>query len=159
MNGEKITLEPSEILIERKTKEGKLTLKNMSSEDYGFKIKTTHPTHYNVRPCLGVVERGKAVEVYVVLLRPEEYLGTHKFQIQLVMGSKILLEKNLSGMFSLPGIELIEKKISIRYMDEITPTTVEGFKIDSEKNLLLFVCGLIIMYYLLILLRKLVFGV
>lgn len=158
MDRDKIALEPAEILISRDTKEGSITLRNTSGMDCGFKVKTTHPASYNVRPCLGVIERGKAVAVSISLQRTDEHLSLHKFQLQFVAGTKVLLEENLARLFTLPGMELIEKRVGVRYADE-EKMALEGFRMDNEGDLPFFVCVVIVLYYLLILLRKLVFGV
>jgi len=61
-----------------------ITLENVTSSSVGFKIKTTAPKNYLVRPSTGVVEPHASLKVQIILqpLKTEPESGVDRFSIQ-----------------------------------------------------------------------------
>jgi len=72
-----------------------LTLQNITSEKVCFKVKTTAPRRYCVRPNSGMIDAGQTMEVSI-MLQPFQYdpneRNNHKFMVQ----SMTLSEENAS---------------------------------------------------------------
>ncbi|KAI5185274.1 hypothetical protein NEHOM01_0732 [Nematocida homosporus] len=145
----------SEVILDREKQEARIIITNTSSVDYGFKIKATHPESYSVRPSTGVLEKGKEVEVLIRILAGEEQITQHKFLMQFVAGHRGLLEENLPQLFGLPGIEKVERRFAVRYHQE---SKKEEVHVEKEENILLVLASVFIMYYLAMLLKKMIFG-
>ncbi|KAI5180907.1 hypothetical protein NEOKW01_1148 [Nematocida sp. AWRm80] len=138
---------PESILINRAIKEGSICVSNTSGTDYAFKIKTTHPTNYKVRPSTGILSANSTITITINIIKIED-ISKHKFLFQFIPGTKEVLQQNLKKLFSLQ-LNIIEKKIGIHY------STTEP---KQEYNWLLCVSVIFILYYIIILIKKLVLG-
>jgi len=157
MDQDKISVEHPEVVVNKETKRGRIHIRNSSGSDYGFKIKSTHSSMYLVKPSIGVIEKSKDVSVSVELLEKDEDVTKHKFLVQLVPGTKNIIEENLQKIFSLPGIEKIEKKLSVRYAVS-EKKEKEAPQKSEEKSVFVLISALAIGYYLCVLMGKLIFG-
>lgn len=70
------------IQINPLTREGTLFIKNTSSLPIIFKIKTTHPESYTVRPNIGIVEPKMHTSIRIVLADASSSLRSHRFMVQ-----------------------------------------------------------------------------
>ncbi|KAI5170625.1 hypothetical protein NEFER03_0084 [Nematocida sp. LUAm3] len=148
-------IEKEEVVLDRKTREGVILMRNGTSSDYGFKIKATHPDNYSVRPSTGILERGAEQVIEIKHIAKSENYQSNKFLLQFVMGQRVLIETNLQKLFSLPGIEKIEKRLSVRYALE---RKKNENPVKKEESILLIFSALFITYYLGLLLKKMIFG-
>lgn len=152
---EKGVIIPQEVLIRKETGRCVLVMKNISSTDYAFKIKTTHPKSYLVRPCIGVIEHGEEAVIEIELIEKDGNLSKHRFLVQLAFGPRAFLQDNLQRIFVLSGIEKIERRVSVRYLSDSKPE--ERPPIEKEKSLFALLAVLFVLYHLMVLIRKMIF--
>lgn len=120
-----VEIEPSELSFQRPfTKEVSeiLRLRNPNSTAVAFKVKTTAPKHYCVRPNSGRIEAGQAVEVTVLLQAMKSQPEAKCKDKFLVQSTLIHPEFDLNG--GIPAVfetaaknEIQEKKIKVVYLD------------------------------------------
>jgi len=122
-----IELEPSELEFQRPfTREVTQTLriKNTNYEPVAFKVKTTAPKQYCVRPNSGRIEAGKEVEVQVLLQQmkkdpPPDFKCRDKFLVQSILITADREAENVQQIWS--QVEksaksaIQEKKIRVVY--------------------------------------------
>jgi len=127
-----------------------LKLKNPHSDPVAFKVKTTAPKQYCVRPNSGRIEAGSSVEVQVLLQAMKEDPAPDakcrdKFLVQSVA---VTADKEFSNVASIwSHIEqtakssIQEKKIRVLFLpaddSTATPGRVNGVKHDDEPSMLL----------------------
>ncbi|KAL2001869.1 hypothetical protein VTN02DRAFT_1081 [Thermoascus thermophilus] len=127
-----VDLEPSDLGFKRpfnREVSQTLHLRNPNSEPVAFKVKTTAPKHYCVRPNSGRIEPGQHVEVQVLLQAmkeepPLDFKCKDKFLVQSVAVSGDLEFQNVTSIFdraAKPSIQ--ERKIRVTFLppDEPTP--------------------------------------
>lgn len=175
MDNEDIVIEPSAVLLDPATGKGSVTLRNIGVYDCGYKIKTTHPLSYSVRPSTGILKKQEEVGV----LFSAKYLGhenpktlcrkdleRHKFLFQFVGGTRTLIENNLHRLFTKPGIKIIEKRLSVTTTEDMpvtgTAPSTNSLRSSSpeekESCVLVLVSLCIIGYYFGLLLQKHLLG-
>lgn len=81
---EEVLIDPeSTILIEPSSRRGEIQINNHSMSGKGFKIKTTKPDDYTVKPNIGIIHplQKEAIEIIV---QPKTSISTeHKFLIEI----------------------------------------------------------------------------
>lgn len=83
MNTSSIMIFPSKsIVIDSVTKKGQLTLQNNALSGGAYKIRTTNPKDYSVRPNVGIIKPLQTVTIDVVL-QVESTSKNHKFMVEL----------------------------------------------------------------------------
>ncbi|PYH45173.1 putative integral ER membrane protein Scs2 [Aspergillus saccharolyticus JOP 1030-1] len=110
-----------------------LHLKNESAEPVVFKVKTTAPKHYCVRPNSGRIDPGKHVDVQVLLqaMKEEPALDAKckdKFLVQTVAVTRDMEFANVTSIFEkAPKTALQERKIRVNWLAaEDTPAEEQG---------------------------------
>ncbi|KAJ5339212.1 hypothetical protein N7452_005940 [Penicillium brevicompactum] len=99
-----------------------LRLSNPNQEAVVFKVKTTAPKHYCVRPNSGQIEPGQSVEVQVLLqaMKEEPAPGAKckdKFLVQAVPVSRGLENATVSQIFDqTPKADVVERKIRVVFI-------------------------------------------
>ncbi|EEA27897.1 phosphatidylinositol-binding protein scs2 [Talaromyces marneffei ATCC 18224] len=99
-----------------------LHIRNPQSDPIAFKVKTTAPKHYCVRPNSGRVEPGKHVEVQVLLQAmkedpPADAKCKDKFLVQSVAITGDLEFSNVTSIFEkAPKSAIQERKIRVTYL-------------------------------------------
>ncbi|CAG8891103.1 unnamed protein product [Penicillium egyptiacum] len=120
-----IQIEPSELGFKRPFNHEVcqvLHLSNPNEESVVFKVKTTAPKHYCVRPNSGHIEPGKTVEVQVLLQAMKEDPAPDakckdKFLVQAVPVSRGLEDASVSQIFDqTPKADVVERKIRVVYL-------------------------------------------
>ncbi|KAJ5143983.1 uncharacterized protein N7515_002770 [Penicillium bovifimosum] len=133
-----IQIEPSELGFKRPfTQEvcQVLRLTNPNHEGVVFKVKTTAPKHYCVRPNSGHIQPGQTVEVQVLLQAMKEDPAPDakckdKFLVQAVSVTSGLEDASVSQIFDqTPKTDVVERKIRVVYLatdasDENGPDSV-----------------------------------
>ncbi|KAH7025920.1 PapD-like protein [Microdochium trichocladiopsis] len=100
-----------------------LSIKNPNSHPIAFKVKTTAPKQYCVRPNSGRVEPGKEVEVAVILQAmkhepPPDTKCRDKFLVQSVEITGDKEFANLSAIWdSVPKSSVVERKIRVSFIN------------------------------------------
>ncbi|KAJ5542150.1 hypothetical protein N7535_004573 [Penicillium sp. DV-2018c] len=121
-----IQIEPSELGFKRPfTQEvcQVLRLSNPNQDGVVFKVKTTAPKHYCVRPNSGHIQPGKTVEVQVLLqaMKEDPAPGTKckdKFLVQAVSVASGLENASVGQIFDqTPKSDVVERKIRVSYLD------------------------------------------
>merc|ERR1719384_889800 len=113
-----IEVSPSDLLVFNKTggsvAESSLTLTNKSAGTVAFKVKTTAPDSYIVRPSLGTLARGDETEVKIVLQKQAKANDTNpdRFLVQAVVvgEGKVVTRQDWPGI---PKESLQEKKLEV----------------------------------------------
>ncbi|KAL1977946.1 hypothetical protein VTN31DRAFT_805 [Thermomyces dupontii] len=108
-------------------------LRNLNNEPVAFKVKTTAPKHYCVRPNSGRIEPGKSVEVQVLLQAmkedpPLDAKCKDKFLVQSVAITGDYEYSNIASIFEkVPKSAVQERKIRVNYLPPLGATngTVE----------------------------------
>ncbi|KAJ5320355.1 hypothetical protein N7508_000638 [Penicillium antarcticum] len=122
-----IQIEPSELGFHRPFNHEKcqvLRLTNTNQESVVFKVKTTAPKHYCVRPNSGHIEPGKAVEVQVLLqvLKDAPAPGAKckdKFLVQAVPVAPGQEQASVTQVFDqTPKADVVERKIRVTWLEE-----------------------------------------
>lgn len=114
-----------------------LQLKNVADESVAFKVKTTAPKKYVVRPSSGIVEKGSTKDIQVILQPQKEPLASYqpckdKFLIQSI-ATKGNTEVT-SDMFSnLAEIQQTKLRVNMRPGKSPPSPVPEG--IESESPL------------------------
>ncbi|KAJ5938793.1 hypothetical protein N7466_001927 [Penicillium verhagenii] len=112
-----------------------LRLGNTTQEPLVFKVKTTAPKHYCVRPNSGRVEPGKQVEVQVLLQAMKEEPASDakckdKFLVQSVAVTKDMEFANVTSIFEKASKSaVVERKIRVVWL---APTEVKEEPLDDE---------------------------
>lgn len=114
----------------RKQIRSDLYLHNKSSEAVAFKVKTTAPKKYSVKPNTGIVPPGKSIEVQVHMTAQKEVpvdvqSCKDKFLVQSVATTVSDASGVTSEMFSKTnGKEVFENKLRVVYSTPAPPPTV-----------------------------------
>ncbi|KAJ5811081.1 Major sperm protein [Penicillium robsamsonii] len=120
-----IQIEPSELGFKRPFNHEVcqvLRLSNPNEESVVFKVKTTAPKHYCVRPNSGHIQPGKTVEVQVLLQAMKEDPAADakckdKFLVQAVPVSRGLEDASVGQIFDqTPKADVVERKIRVVYL-------------------------------------------
>ncbi|KAJ6000753.1 hypothetical protein N7481_001162 [Penicillium waksmanii] len=99
-----------------------LRLRNAGQDSVVFKVKTTAPKHYCVRPNSGRIEPGRAVEVQVLLQALKDEPATDakckdKFLVQSVAVSPDMEHANVTSIFERsPKSAMVERKIRVMWL-------------------------------------------
>ncbi|OKL58952.1 hypothetical protein UA08_05704 [Talaromyces atroroseus] len=99
-----------------------LHIRNPQDNPVAFKVKTTAPKHYCVRPNSGRIEPGKHVEVQVLLQAmkedpPADAKCKDKFLVQSVAVTGDLEFSNVTSIFeNAPKASIQERKIRVNYL-------------------------------------------
>ncbi|OAG31729.1 hypothetical protein NEDG_00204 [Nematocida displodere] len=158
MSIESIVVHPSDVLLKKDTGLCKLRVKNTGDLDYGFKIKSTHPACYSVRPSTGILLKYDEIEIVIRQNRGKDQdMQHHKFLLQFAPATKELIRENLQELFNLPGIEKVEKRLSVLYSSDADVSA--GEEAGEKQSLVFFVASLFVAYYTSMLLKKILFGV
>ncbi|KAK7974008.1 hypothetical protein PG989_015856 [Apiospora arundinis] len=122
-----------------------LKIRNPNTQPVAFKVKTTAPKQYCVRPNSGRVEPGKEVEVQVILqaMKTEPPLDTRcrdKFLVQSVPITSDKEFSNLTAIWdSIDKSQVVEKKIRVVFLSPrgtagAVPSQLETPKRNSTVN-------------------------
>ncbi|OQE36210.1 hypothetical protein PENCOP_c012G07459 [Penicillium coprophilum] len=135
-----IQIEPSELGFKRPFNHEVcqvLRLSNPNAESVVFKVKTTAPKHYCVRPNSGHIEPGKTVEVQVLLQAMKEDPAADakckdKFLVQAVPVSRGLEDASVGQIFDqTPKADVVERKIRVVYL--ATDATSANDSVHGEE--------------------------
>lgn len=124
MSGEIISVQPSELKFPfelRKQVSTSLRLVNVTSEYVAFKVKTTSPKKYCVRPNTGLVPPQSSAEVVVTMQAqkemPADLQCKDKFLVQSVLVPASVSKDNYQEMFNKEnGREIHEIKLRVIYV-------------------------------------------
>ncbi|CRG85443.1 putative protein C17C9,12 [Talaromyces islandicus] len=128
-----VELEPSDLGFRRpfdREVTETLRLRNSNSDPVAFKVKTTAPKHYCVRPNSGRIEPGKHVEVQVLLQAmkedpPADAKCKDKFLVQSVSITGDLEFSNVTSIFEkAPKASVQERKIRVTFLPAEGPNGV-----------------------------------
>lgn len=155
-----IIISPFEVILDKETKKGELLLRNITKKDYAFKIKTTHPENYKVKPSMGILDGHKELHVSIELVGHKQIydLSEHRFLFQFVESAQALTNESLKQIFLLKGIKTLEQKISIRYAGALNSEDAHSTA-EPNKDIILWLAIGFIIYCTAILFRKILFGV
>ncbi|KAJ4811852.1 Vesicle-associated protein 1-1 [Rhynchospora pubera] len=115
-----------------------MQLTNKTDKYVAFKVKTTNPKKYSVRPNTGVVQPGSTCNVTVTMLAPKEipqdYHCKDKFLVQSVVVEEGTASKDIvSDMFNkAPGKVVEEFKLRVVYIPANPPSPVPE---EGEEDL------------------------
>lgn len=114
-----------------------LRLTNNGEEDVGFKVKTTAPRRYCVRPNASVVKPGTTMDVNIMMLPQKE----QPQDLQKCKDKFLIQYMNMDGeefspdMFSKGKIKPLEKKLKVFYTGAVPPAPVlEGEELQEETE-------------------------
>jgi len=135
-----VDIEPAELGFRRpfnREVSQTLHLRNPNRDAIAFKVKTTAPKHYCVRPNSGRIEAGKQVEVQVLLQAmkeepPLDIKCKDKFLVQAVAITGDMEYSNITSIFdkaTKPSIQ--ERKIRVNFLTTDEPATPLG---SGETN-------------------------
>ncbi|KAJ2699680.1 phosphatidylinositol-binding protein scs2 [Coemansia sp. IMI 209128] len=108
-----------------------LRLTNKNNSPVAFKVKTTAPKQYCVRPNAGRIEPGDSVEVQVVLQPmkeepPVDFKCRDKFLVQSIQITPEMESMPMTELWAMVEREakssINEKKLRVRYTSDSTPT-------------------------------------
>ncbi|KAK1381789.1 Vesicle-associated protein 1-2 [Heracleum sosnowskyi] len=128
--GELLNIEPRELKFTfelRKQISSSLTLINKTDKDVAFKVKTTNPKKYCVRPNTGVVLPGSTCDVTVTMQAqkeaPPDMHCKDKFLLQSVVASTGAIAKDITTeMFSREAGNVVEEcKLRVLYVSPTHP--------------------------------------
>lgn len=127
-----------------------MTIVNNASHNVAFKVKTTAPKFYCVRPNAAVIAPGESVEIQVIFLGLSEepaanYNCRDKFLVITLPAPEDLDDKGVADAWSKleasRGKEAVSKKIKVRYVtsDEISPAVAkqdveESVEVEKEEK-------------------------
>ncbi|KAF2178107.1 MSP domain-containing protein [Zopfia rhizophila CBS 207.26] len=147
-----VELEPAELGFKRPFQQEvsqTLRLKNPHSDPVAFKVKTTAPKQYCVRPNSGRIEPGKEVDVQVLLqaMKEDPPLDAKCRDKFLVQSVAVTADKEFSNVASIwSNIEqnakssIQEKKIRVNFLpaDYVTetPPNINGVSHQDERSML-----------------------
>ena len=81
---EEILIDPESVIrIDFKTRKGEITMHNNSVSGKAFKIKTTKPNDYAVRPNIGIIHPLHKVQIEVSALESTRESSDHKFLVEI----------------------------------------------------------------------------
>ncbi|KAI0755173.1 PapD-like protein [Daedaleopsis nitida] len=123
-----------------------LQITNHNTQPVAFKVKTTAPKLYCVRPNSGRVEPGETVEVAVMLQAMKEDLPTNtkckdKFLIQSTIITPEKESMSLQDMWNVSGEDVISQKIRVAYLPPEGQTVPEEDETHANMSSLLGVPG------------------
>ncbi|KAI0688876.1 PapD-like protein [Earliella scabrosa] len=123
-----------------------LQITNNNAQPVAFKVKTTAPKLYCVRPNSGRVEPGETVEVAVMLQAMKEDLPTNakckdKFLIQSTTITPEKESMSLQDMWNVEGDEVHSQKIRVVYLPPEGQTVPEEDESHANMSSLLAVPG------------------
>jgi len=139
-----IALDPNELGFRRPfTQEvtQSLTIKNTHYEPIAFKVKTTAPKQYCVRPNSGRIEAGQSVSVKVLLQQmkddpPPDYKCKDKFLVQSVAITADLESQNTAEIWAWMAKNdkgsIQEKKIRVVFLSE--EGAVNGLSVENTSR-------------------------
>lgn len=159
MEAEKLQISPEAALLNKKTGAASLEITNRAEVSYAFKIKTTHPAIYSVKPSIGVLEKGKSARIEIMNLKMEGApdVKKQKFLVKFSPCNRQMSPSDLKELFNLKGIEVIDKKVGICYEDELKAESRSGAK-KGERNFLFSLILFFVAYQILLLVKRLIFG-
>ncbi|KAI3326041.1 VAMP-associated protein [Xylariaceae sp. AK1471] len=117
-----------------------LKIRNPNTHPVAFKVKTTAPKQYCVRPNSGRVEPGKEVEVQVILqaMKQEPAPGTKCRDKFLVQSVAITSDKEFANLASIwdtiDKSSIQEKKIRVAFLDPKGSPTADSAIATPNKN-------------------------
>lgn len=139
-----LRLNPSERLAFQppfdKASETKMLLANTSAEVICFKIKTTAPKRYCVRPNTGVIEPYQSKEINIAL-QPGDINQRHKFMIQSIVYPKDYTDLNTEELqhiwSSLSNNKdcIMSQKLAVDFLTENGSTVIEDKLQTHNKSL------------------------
>lgn len=134
--------EPSEVLkIHRGDKKSHITIRNLSMEGRAYKIKTTRPRDYIVKPSLGIIMPMEQVSIDVQLsdnCLPDD---SHKFLIEIYEVNKKVSIVNLKSFLKTNRTSPIEtRKLGVSlYIEEFFEKGDNSAeKYESTQSVLIF---------------------
>ncbi|KAG0440108.1 Vesicle-associated membrane protein-associated protein C16G5.05c [Dictyocoela muelleri] len=140
----------STILINPISRKGYLLIKNSSSEPVIFKIKTTHPQNYSVKPNIGIVEPKDKVNIQMILSEECSSLKSHRFMVQI--HSFVEKPSDIRLFVKNPANKpFIHKKYNVEYEIVHLP------KKKEESGIMEIFILLIVFYQFLILVKNILF--
>ncbi|EFO84890.1 hypothetical protein GCK72_001033 [Caenorhabditis remanei] len=108
-----------------------MTLKNTSSNPVCFKVKTTAPKQYCVRPNSGLLKQGDSKQI-TVMLQPLEGIpsdaGRHKFMVQSCVAPAEDLQDLESIWKVVDPSELTYSKLMVTFVDKKNPASGDDSK-------------------------------
>ncbi|KAJ5191051.1 uncharacterized protein N7498_010036 [Penicillium cinerascens] len=119
-----------------------LQLHNPGREAVVFKVKTTAPKHYCVRPNSGRVEPGKTVDVQVLLQAMKEEPSADakckdKFLVQSVAVTREMESNNVTSIFEKASKSaVIEKKIRVNWLASDANLASDTSKLGANDSVL-----------------------
>ncbi|CAG5114263.1 Oidioi.mRNA.OKI2018_I69.chr2.g8325.t1.cds [Oikopleura dioica] len=142
MKGEKVLrLSPSDRLAFQppfeKISEAKLLISNISNETVAFKIKTTAPKRYCVRPNTGVIGPLESKEINIAL-QPGDINQRHKFMIQSIIYPENFADldtQKLQSLWSVGKEDLMSQKLAVDFLTENGSTVIEDKLQTHNKSL------------------------
>ncbi|KAJ5149472.1 MSP domain protein [Penicillium atrosanguineum] len=117
-----------------------LHLQNPGQEAVVFKVKTTAPKHYCVRPNSGRVEPGKTVEVQVLLQAMKDEPASDakckdKFLVQSVAVGRDMEFSNVTAIFEKTSKSaVIEKKIRVNWLASDANLATDSSKLGANDS-------------------------
>ncbi|KAJ2661233.1 phosphatidylinositol-binding protein scs2 [Coemansia sp. RSA 1200] len=136
-----LVYEPGDALVFRQPfkvlTEDKARLTNKNNAPVAFKIKTTAPKQYCVRPNAGRIEPGNSIEIQVILQPmkedpPADFKCRDKFLIQSIQISPEMESMPMTELWAMVEREakssISEKKLRVRYLP---PAAAEGGASDG----------------------------
>lgn len=139
-----LRLNPSERLAFQppfdKVSQTKMLLANTSAEVVCFKIKTTAPKRYCVRPNTGVIEPYQSKEINIVL-QPGDINQRHKFMIQSIVYPKNYTDLNTEELQHIWSTQsnnkdrIMSQKLAVDFLTENGSTVIEDKLQTHNKSL------------------------
>jgi MSP (Major sperm protein) domain len=133
---------------------GEVKIVNEGNESYAFKVKTTDPALYTVKPSVGILPGKSALVLKVQRLKElgeKGDPGSNKFLFRFTPCNKRMKAEELRELFNLKGIEVIDRKVDVRMEEEKMYRQMEG-------SFILSIATVAIAYNLLVLLKNMVLG-
>ncbi|OAG30605.1 hypothetical protein NEIG_00117 [Nematocida sp. ERTm5] len=155
-----IVITPFEVVINKDTGYAEITLRNITKSDYAFKIKTTHPLNYKVKPSIGMLAGCKSQTIAIEMISTDKVLNlrSHMFLFQFIKSGHTLTAESLKQIFLLKGVKILEQRIGIRYSGPLVNEETEVLAPDKPE-LIFISAGVFIIYNALLLFRQLLFGI
>ncbi|KAF9762948.1 Vesicle-associated membrane protein-associated protein A [Nosema granulosis] len=138
-----IQFEPSEVLkIHRGDKKTTISVRNMSMEGRAYKIKTTRPRDYIVKPSLGIIMPMEQVSIDVQLsdnCLPDD---SHKFLIEIYEYDWKKPLSNLKSHLKMSKVvPLVTRKLGVSlFIEDFFENDSKSTEKDSLRSVI--VCGL-----------------
>eukprot|EP01088_Endostelium_zonatum_P008634 TRINITY_DN21793_c0_g1_i1.p1 TRINITY_DN21793_c0_g1~~TRINITY_DN21793_c0_g1_i1.p1 ORF type:complete len:226 (+),score=51.75 TRINITY_DN21793_c0_g1_i1:28-705(+) len=104
----------------------KLKISNLNTEASGtsiaFKIKTTKPNRYSVKPHVGLLRPGQSIDVLIRYNfqkdRPKDLDERDKFQVESINLNEQVAEADVPNLFkTTPAEQIIKEKLKCRFAD------------------------------------------